>query len=775
MFRKPPHKRLLALATAVVTALPFVAGAADTDLSVPPPLKTATAGDAPRTPWISAVRLEPAQSDEDSAAVVFAHEISGSPETQIVLKGEAELRRAGSVIKADKIVYTQFEDLVQGTGNAELSRSGLTLRSPEIFYHLDSKTGQTQEAEFEFAPNRLRGEASCVRFQSGETTDLDNSLITTCRKGDDSWWIELDKLTLDEYDQSGYGRNAVLKLAGVPVFAVPWFTFPTAGKRQSGLLVPSLSVSKTRGLDVSIPYYWNIAPNYDYTITPRLMSKAGIMLGNDIRLLTRDFSAQVIGDYLPHDSSKDAPTGARWGVTAKLSGNTAGIGYGIDYNRISDDNFNADFGNSLRDDSDSVLTEDFWVNFSRKYVNGQISIRKNQALDVRGTTTSKPYEKVPQITLSGYVADLDGFELTTELDLTRFRHPKQLEGDRFVFDQTVSYPLRGAGWFFTPKARIIGTWYNLDDPVHTDGDKHPSRILPIFSADAGLTFERTLTLDNRALTQTLEPRLFYAYIPYEDQSEIPVFDSSLSDMNFAQIFTENTWSGYDRINEANHVTTALTTRFLEDTTGSELFRAAVGQRFYLSDTQIGYNGKRTDLPNRKADLLASVGAKLFKSLTVTGFAQYNYDRKTLNRASAGLRWQPKPMSVVGLYYRYNYVDGNPKSDLNFKQLDFSAQWPIAGNLYALSRLNYSLLKKRWIEALVGLEYNADCWTLRLVGQRYVTSTDKYEMRYFVQLELRGLGGIGSSPLSTLEEGIPGYQSEKSTLVPGRIGAFDYYR
>ena len=254
MFRKPPHKRLLTLVTAVAAALPFVAGAADTSLSVPPPLKTATTDDVPRTPWISAVRLEPARSDEDSAAVVFAREISGSPETQIVLKGEAELRRAGSVIKADKIVYTQYEDLVQGTGNAELSRSGLTLRSPEILYHLDSKTGQTQEAEFEFAPNRLRGEASCVRFQSGETADLDNSLITTCRKGDNSWWIELDKLTLDEYDQSGYGRNAVLKLGGVPVFAVPWFTFPAAGKRQSGFLAPSLSVSKTRGLDVSIPY-----------------------------------------------------------------------------------------------------------------------------------------------------------------------------------------------------------------------------------------------------------------------------------------------------------------------------------------------------------------------------------------------------------------------------------------------------------------------------------------------------------------------------------------
>lgn len=775
MFRKSPHNRLLTIAAAVAAACSFSAKAEQNDSDIPPTLKPPVAvAQQKDIPWTSEIRLEaPKNNENDETVLAFADEISGSPETQIELKGDAEIRRRGSVVKADRIVYTQYEDLARGTGNASVSRSGLTFRSPEIVYRLDSQSGEANDVEFEYAPNRLRGEASCVRFQSGEITELENSVITTCRKGDQSWWIELDKLTIDEYDQSGTGRNAVLKLGGVPVFGVPWFAFPASGKRQSGVLTPSLSISKSRGLDITVPYYWNIAPNYDYTITPRIMSGSGLMIGNEMRLLTKDFSAEVSGDYLHHDRSKSAPQDRRWGVTGKLSGSTAGIGYGINYNRVSDDDFTADFGDSLRDSSDSVLTQDFWMNFSRKYFNGQISVRKNQTLNVRGTTYAKPYEKVPQINLNGYVADLAGFELSSFVDATRFKHPNQLEGDRFIFDQTVSYPLRGAGWFLTPKAEFIGTWYNLDKALAIGGEKHPSRVLPVFSIDSGLTFERNLSVNDRSTTQTLEPRLFYAYIPYKDQSAIPIFDTSLSDMNFAQLFTENTWSGYDRINEANHVTAALTTRFLDDETGSEWFRAAVGQRFYLNSHEIAYSGHRAELENRKADLLASLGAKLFQSLTITGFGQYSYERHALNRASAGLRWQPKPMSVVGLYYRYNHVL-DPYSDLNFKQIDLSAQWPITGNLYVLSRLNYSLLKKRWVEALAGLEYNADCWTLRLVGQRYITSSDKNEMRFFIQLELKGLGGVGSSPLTVLQEGIPGYQHERTTLVPGRIGSFDYY-
>jgi len=719
----------------------------------------------------------------DDAIIASAETIHGSPDSELVLEGAAEIRRTGSVFKADKIVYTQFDDIAWGEGNAEVSRSGLTFRGPRFSYRLDAKSGEAKDVEFNYAPNRLRGEAKCVRFQSGDTTEMEDSFITTCRKGDNSWWIEMNKLTLDEYDQTASGTGAVLKFAGVPVLGTPWFTFPASGKRRSGLLAPSLSVGKRRGLDITVPYYFNIAPNYDYTLTPRFMTKAGIILGNELRLMTKDFKAEIYGDYMHKDKADDAPDGHRWGLSAKLSGSTAGLGYGIDYNKVSDDNFTSDYGESLKDSSDSVLPQDFWVNYTQTYWNVQASVRKNQTLNINGVTYEKPYEKVPQVLLNGYVADLAGFELTTVLDATRFELPfyarsaSRPNADRFVIDQTVAYPLMGAGWFLTPKAKLVGSWYNVDREESSTQTKHPSRVLPIFSVDSGLTFERTTSVNARSTTQTIEPRVFYTYIPKENQDDIPILDSSLSEMNFAQLFTENAWTGYDRVEAANHVTAALTTRMIDDENGAEWLRAAIGQRYYFDYYKLRKDGDK----EYKSDLLVSLGAKLYQSLTLSGFGQYNYERKDFNRASVGLRWQPHPMSVVGLYYRYNHVD-DPNSDLNFKQIDFSAQWPIMDHWYLLARLNYSPLKHRWVEAIAGLEYAADCWTLRLVAQRYITSKVNKEnetvygneMKFFVQLELTGLGGIGTNPREMLEEGIPGYQAKRSTVVPGRIGAFDYY-
>ena len=224
---KPRQFHLLATVAAVaaaVAALPAYAESTKGSVLAPPPItQKITNMNSEDIPWVSSERLEvnPEGADND-ALIAFAEEVSGSPETEIVLKGDAEIRRAGSVIKADRIIYTQYEDTARAVGNAEVSRSGMTFRSPEIVYHMDSKSGEANNADFEYAPTRLRGEAACVRFQSGDTTEMEDSIVTTCRKGDNSWWIELDRLTIDEYEQSGVGRNAVLKIGGVPVMGSPW-------------------------------------------------------------------------------------------------------------------------------------------------------------------------------------------------------------------------------------------------------------------------------------------------------------------------------------------------------------------------------------------------------------------------------------------------------------------------------------------------------------------------------------------------------------------------
>ena len=304
----------------------------------------------------------------------------------------------------------------------------------------------------------------------------------------------------------------------------------------------------------------------------------------------------------------------------------------------------------------------------------------------------------------------------------------------------------------------------------------------MFSLDAGLVFDRDAVWFNREAYQTLEPRVYYAYVPYRNQDDLPVFDTTIADLNFATLFSENIFSGYDRVSEANQLTSALTTRYIDKTSGLELFKASVGQRNYFSDqrvnfytpgdTQMRESPLRTDV---RSDLLASVGARLTRSITSDVSGQYSSAMSRWVKAKAGVRWQPRPMSLVGLYYRYNYSSERDYTDYQndyIKQIDLAVQWPITNRLFGLFRYNYSLLQDKPIEMIGGVEYLHDCWTLRFAAQRYTTTSNNDETNFFLQLELNGLGSIGTSPLSELQRNIKGYQT--TTRVPDKIGQYDYY-
>ena len=342
---------------------------------------------------------------------------------------------------------------------------------------------------------------------------------------------------------------------------------------------------------------------------------------------------------------------------------------------------------------------------------------------------------------------------------------------------SIAYPMRGAAWFITPKAQFSGAAYNLTkmDRLGDKGkdyDKHASWYAPTFSLDSGLVFERDTSWFGTAATQTLEPRVFYAYTPYRDQTRMPTFDSSLADLSFAGLFTENIFTGHDRISEANQVSLVLTSRYLDRKIGYEWLRASIGQRFYFADQDVSLKLKngvgRTDSSN--SDYLASIGARLTKDVSLNATAQYSNTQDRFTRINAGIRWQPKPSSVIGLYYRYNYEPESP--DDHIKQIDLAAQWPLTNKLYGLVRFNYSLYEREPIEALAGVEYVEDCWALRLVAQRYITGDDRYDTSFYIQLELTGLGSIGTNPLSELRRNIPGYHA--ASAAPVQTGLYDYY-
>ena len=710
----------------------------------------------------------------EMASVVSADRIEGNPEDQLHLLGNAEVRRGGAILKGDRITYTQATDEVQSVGHARLYRLGTSFSGPSMTYRLTERSGEMQDAEYEYAPRKLRGCAKNVHFLAGDTTTMEDVKITTCPRDAESWFIRLNKLTIDEYDQTASGTWASFHFMGVPIFGSPWFMFPIGNERRSGFLVPTLGMSSSRGIDVMVPYYFNIAPNYDMTLTPRIMTKRGAMLKTETRVLQEHYSAQLLYDVLPNDKETHEDRSS-----VRFLGN---YHYGpwsanVDYNHVSDDDFISDFSGNIRESSVSILPQTLQLRYADSpYWNANVSVEKNQTIR-QGTI---PYERLPSVTINGFVGDYNGFELTTYLNATRFRHENRIQGDRFVAQQTVAYPLRGAAWFLTPKASFLGTWYQLQDTdkYASQGyrDKNISRYTPTFSVDSGLIFERQSSWFGRAARQTLEPRLFYTYTPYHNQDNIPIFDSWVSDLNFTSLFAENAYTGYDRVSEANQISTALTTRFIDDTTGVELFRASIGQRQYFNDQRVGFpswyhpqtQAERVGVD--RSDIFGSIGARLTQSLRADSFLQYSTSEDRFRKAMAGIRWQPRPMSVIGLYYRFN--DQTAIEADRIKQIDLALQWPITERLFALLRYNYSLYQRRSVEELIGFEYLHDCWTFRLVAQRYNTETDKRESNFFFQLELNGLGSIGSDPESVLTRNIQGYQAP--SLVPDNIGQYDYY-
>ncbi|MDQ3188653.1 MAG: LPS-assembly protein LptD [Pseudomonadota bacterium] len=703
-----------------------------------------------------------AATQDKAPTFARAQHIEGSAEDRLILRGDAEIRRGGTVLRGDTITYTQSTDVVNVEGHARVFRDGAVFTGPRLDFRVDAQTGAMPDASFAYAPRGGRGEATLIEFLGQERARMENARFTTCGPGDNAWWVQAESIEFDALDETATANSATLFFKGVPILASPYLSFPTSDRRKSGFLTPKFGLSSTLGTDISTPYYFNLAPNYDYTLTPRLMSKRGVLAENELRYLNPEHRATLVYDIIAKDrqfgESRDFKA-VRYEFASPR-----GFGAGINYNRVSDDRYFVDFGTTIVDTSQKVLPQDGYLAYNQPYWNTAVRITKNQTLQDPNPLllVAKPYERVPQVSVNGYLAEWRGLELGAALEGTRFEHPSMENGNRYLADVRAAYPVLAPGWFVVPRARVSSATYDLD-PRFRPRDSSQTRTLPILSLDSGLIFERDVGWFGRASQQTLEPRLFYAYIPYRNQSNLPNFDSALADLNYAQLFTENIYSGSDRISEANQLTAALTTRILDNETGAERLRAAIGQRYYFTEQRVALPGE-TPRTNKATDVLAALSAQLGRSWAIDLAAQYAAERSEFVRATAGTRWQPRRASVLSAYYRYQ-ADG-------IRQVDISGQWPLSNNWYAVGRFNYSLEDKRLIDTVAGLEYQQDCWLLRFVVQRFATTAQTTTTNFYLQLELNGLTSVGTSAASILQRNIPGYQLLNP--VPRQPGRFDYY-
>lgn len=720
---------------------------------------------------------------EQLPTFIAAERIRGRNDVELVAEGDVELRKRNSVLRSDRLTMWQEAEEVEAAGNVRLSRDGDRINGPRLRMKMNDSTGFFERPEYSIRRIRTgsaatlwtgdedrpsaelttgRGTAERLEFEGEGHYRLAEATYSTCAPvagRDPDWFARTADLRLDYDNEVGTARDATLYFKGMPLLYAPWMSFSLNQERKSGLLTPTFGSTSRSGIEYTQPFYWNIAPNMDATIAPRFMAKRGTLWSGDFRYLTSAYSGSLQGRYLPDDRLEHKRRSSY--SIAHTQNFGAGVSGSLALNGVSDDTYFTDLAHGSAVVSQTNLLRQGTLQYSASWWSASLLAQSYQTLqDPSLPPVVEPYRRLPQVTVAASRSDLPlGMSFAFSGEHVNFRNPTLVQGRRFTLYPQLSLPLQTEFLSVTPKVGLHLTRYNLDRAAAGAPDRI-LRSLPIFSVDSGVTFERDFDWLGVPLTQTLEPRLYYLYVPERDQRQIPVFDSGLTGFDFAQIFGENRYGGGDRIGDANQATVMLTSRLLDPQTGTETMRAAFGQRFYFTTQKVGLPGEvlRSD---RQTDFLGSLSGRVLPKVYADVGVQYNPRLNRMERINLGGRYQPEAGKVLNAGYRYT------RDQLG--QIDVSGQWPLFGGWHAVGRFNYSTLDRRMVESVAGLEFDGGCWIGRIVMQRLATQTQNSNTALFFQLELNGFARVGSNPLDILKRNIPGYgvinQPSSDTPLP----------
>ncbi len=748
----------------------------------------------------SAVLAAPIASAARQAApiFVFGESLLGSPDRDLLVQGRAELRRGDMVIKADRMEYHWPTDQARASGQVRINRAGNVYEGPVLELKLDSLTGFFSEPRYQFLKNQAHGQADRVDFVDEQHTVIHNASLTTCPRlpGPDwvpDWILRATTISVDTQEDVGSAQGALLSFKGVPLLPIPYLSFPLGDGRKSGVLPPTLGLDTVNGAEVAIPYYWNIAPNRDATLTPTVMSKRGVNLASELRYLEPDAAGQLRFDWMPKDQLRDD---RRWGLAfehkAMLRGalvnalSDGAMALNLNLNRVSDNNYWRDFGHASASLTRRLLSNDLSLAWSSGNFSNTLRAIKWQTLQDTGSRITPPYDRFPQLATRYVRSDIDGFDYSVEADYTRFQALRSLtlqpNAERLFTAIQVSRPWLGAAGFITPKLQLHLSNYRFDEPL-SSGANTFTRSVPSLSLDSGLVYEREVSYFGRSLRQTLEPRAFYVNTPYRDQSLLPNYDSGVNDFNFATIYTENAFVGNDRISDSNLLTFGVTTRLLNPDTGAEVARFGMAQRLRFKDQYVSLLPTDPVVSDRISDVLLGASINWDPKWAFDSTVQFNPTTRQSVRSTIGGRYNPGPYRTVSAAYRY-------QRDAS-EQIDLGWQWPVndlwgergqdlgagqgqgPGRWYSVGRLNYSLMERKLVDAVIGFEYDAGCWLGRAVLEKLQTSESTATQRIMFQLEFVGLTRLGVSPLKTLKENVPSYQYlREPTGAPSRFSNYE---
>ena len=681
--------------------------------------------------------------------------------------GNALISKGNQSITADFIEYDQISEELYAKGQITITTPDLELKGSELEMSLAENTGSIANGSFvaninENTPSRfnkkLRGTATKIFLEGEDKKKLENAKVTTCDAGQNEWFITSDETIIDQSSGNIKAKHATLTLKGVPIMYSPYVDFSTTSQRKSGWLLPTAGSTTTSGFETSIPYYFNLSPTHDATLTSRYMEKRGLQFDGEFRYLSKNYKGTSEIQYLNKD--RDADIDNRYLLDIKHQHNFGnGFSGTVEYEKVksNDNNYFADMSTSIAVTSQVSLRQTAHLDYKKtddsSDIEGSLKVQEFQNL-----TSASPYELKPSFNLS-YKKDWEdkadqslflqtGADFSYDQFDTGNNAAKNIAtGSRIASTPSVSFPMEASFGFLKPKMIANLRHYDLDDA----STSQKSLAIPTVSLDSGLYLDRPFKLSGYNFTQTLEPRIFYTYTPYEDQSDIPYFDTSLNELNTTTIFQENQFSGKDRVMDTNAITTALTTRVIDDS-GYDWMLLTMGQRFYLSDRKVLEEDRyaNSSYKGDKSDFLVGAQANLTKSLKITSDYEYNFSEDTTNKFTAAARFRPEPGKVLNASYRMVLNPSSGKYDV--KQYLLSGQWPLSSGWSALASYNYDIYERQDIESMVGAEYDAGCWSAQMMFHRLQLATSETSTdTFFLMLEIGDLGSFGQGDKSSLFE------------------------
>ncbi len=721
--------------------------------------------------------------------------ITARPDMDMVIEGNARLRRSGLAVQADRIEYDQTQDTVKAQGQVRISREGNRFEGPSLTMQADTFQGHFVTPTYELNKGGGHGQAQDIEFIDVNRTVIRQATYTTCtRRPGPSWlpdWVvKAATLSLDDEDATAHAQSMQLRFMDVPILSVPSLSFPITGERKSGVLSPTIITDSVNGLGVAMPYYWNIAPNRDATVTTTAMTNRGVSVDTELRYLEDRYQGKSVYNLMPADSLRHQ---SRWGLSSQHNGiwdtgwdAVGSLGVALNLNRVSDDNYWRDFPRAGLSLTQRLLPSTGLLSWGRGDVSMMAQVQRWQALQDVSSPITPPYDRAPQIVWRHTLWDVNGWDFATVADTTRFEanfshipvatKPVPMNGQRSYVSSQVSLPLMNNWGFVTPKLQVHATRYQLDNPMN-DGNPSLNRVLPTFSLDSGVVFERDNQLFGRALRQTLEPRAFYVRTPYADQSMLPLYDTGATDFNLSTIYSPNPYVGQDRIADSNMLTMGVTSRYLDANTGAELGKVGFAQRFRFADQRTTLDNK--PLVNGLSDFLVGAGVRWDDRWSLDSLVQLDAQTRQTTRTTVGARFNPTPYRVLNTAYRMTrdqseQVDVGwqwPLRDFTWGGIDDEARSPTPGQglgpgrWYSVGRMNFSLREHKMVDSIFGFEFDAGCWLGRVVLERLQSTVSTATSRMYFQLEFIGFGGVGSSPLKTLRDNIPRYQFLREDVAP----------